>query len=43
MDETNKKITYVFCPKCGKRMEDVDMPMCWECYYKQDEEEVKDG
>ena len=32
---------FIFCGKCGKRMKiDVDMPICWDCYYKQEEEEA---
>ena len=31
---------YIFCGKCGKRMkENTDMPICWDCYYKQEEDE----
>ena len=35
-----KDEVFIFCGKCGKRMkEDMNMPICWDCYYKQEQEE----
>ena len=34
-------MTFTFCGKCGKSMKEFEatMPMCWDCYYKQEDEE----